>query len=1744
MLFSNSASPQVNADFTTSSGNNGCGSLVVDFQDLSTGAPDAWLWDFGNGNSSTLKNPTAIYTNPGLFDVILIASNSLTNDSKTSIGAIEVFNSPISEISTNSPVTGCMPLIIDFVDLSFTNNSIVSWQWDFGDGGASNLQYPNYDYGNSGNYSVSLLVTDINGCQSLSTKINFVEVYEMPSVDFIADPEFSCNPTELVTFTNNSLGLASYTWDFGDGTVSNLVNPTHNYSAGVYSVSLFAKIGTCFDTLLFNNYIEVGEELNSDFTSDVISGCENLLVNFLDNTNNNPDSWLWEFGDGETSVLQNPSHNYLDQGVYDVTLTTSKGGQCVNTKTVFGAIEVFPKPEIQLSSDTNYGCTLPFPVEFTDQTIHAISWNWDFGNGITSTLENPSALYVNYGNYDVSLKIVNSKGCVKTKIFSNFIEVEKIIINVTASELSGCLPFDINLLGSTNSVRPILDWNWSFGDGNSANIQNPIHQYTTAGLFDLSLSIVNDYGCMENKIFTDFIEVYEIPDADFHASPVISCVGQSIIFSDLSVSNSLITNWLWDFGDGNISNLQHPVHQFQLTDNYDVTLIVGSNSCTDTFVIQNYIDIIEPSASFSENYSCDNPLRVKFENLSIGADNIFWDFGDGNTSNQINPIHNYATKGDYNVSLKVSNNITGCTHESVKPIKLTIPKASFDYLINANNGFEDSIGCAPKTVFIKNNSTDMSYYKVLWSDGYVGHGRVDHLFTSTGQFDVTMIITDIHACKDTFTYDNMYTINDVVADFGIVNVLGCDSMLVDFEDLSSPSSSVFWNFGDGGNSNANDPDHIYYNEGFFDVTLYAESVAGCKDTLERIEYIHFQYPSANFSSNVQDICSSDIVQFSNLSEGVGISSAWDFGDGTQSSQINPSHLFNNNGQFDVILLVTDSFGCSNTTIFSDYIKVQNPTANFVTGNLSSNCPPLISNFNDLSSTDVVSWEWLFGDGGSSTLSNPSHLFSASGIFDVALIVENSIGCRDTVLKNGLISISGPTGTFSISDSLICKGESVFFIPSVVNADNFLWDFGNGMLTTDSFPSLIYATDGEFTPILIIENSSGCQFTINNSDTIKVGFLSIDAGIDVEICEGEQVQLHALGNATQFTWMPALGLNNPNLSNPIATPISDIMYFIKLSDGLCEVIDSVFIKVNNEVPLPTFNSVNHCEGDTIQFSGNSGILSANISWEWSFGSSTQSPLQQLTLGTNAIQLIVINLDNNCSDTIVQQVVIYPLPEAEFVSLEKCLAETSNFINTSSANVVSWEYNMGDGIGISFLENPNYTYTSAGIFYPNLVATSDFGCTDEFMRKVEINELPIADFLVENNCVGEENNFSDISTISNGIISNWEYDFGDGTINGLSSNEHHQYTLAGSYNVTLNVISEKGCVGNIVKETIVFDTPIVDFISEQFCFGTPTYFADYSAISSGSIIKSEWKFGDDIGNSIFKHSSYTYINPGVYSVNLTVTSDFGCLSSLMKDIVIVELPIANFSVDTNICLGDETRFTDQSINVSSSIISWDWNIGDGTVLAIPNPTHKYEYAQNFDVTLSIVSEEGCKHDTTIVNAVKVFNNPSADFSASTYNSTELTSEINFYNKSLGANSYFWNFDNGVTSTKLNPIIDFLDIRAFDVLLRVISDDGCEDEIIKTINITPEFALYTPSAFTPNGDGDNDIFLAKGNGLESFEMQVFDRWGGIVFESSDIEYGWNGLDASDNLIGLGIYLYHISVYDYNGKLWVYNGEINLMR
>ena len=1741
MLVSFSATPQVTADFTTITSTTGCGSLVVEFEDLSLGSPTSWLWDFGNGNTSILKNPIAIYNTPGNYDVTLKVTGPLNDDTKIQFTFIKVYEEPIAVLQATSAIAGCLPLAISFEDVSISSIPISSWQWDFGDGGASIIQDPSYNYLNEGEFSVSLSIVDLNGCQSLVTETDLVKVIKVPIPDFAADFVFSCNPSELVSFTNNSIFATSYEWDLGDGNFSNTSNPTHTYNSGIYSVSLIAKEGNCSDTLVYTDYIKIGESLTPDFTVNTNSGCEGINVSFTDSTLNNPNTWLWDFGDGITSTNQNPSHTYINPGVFDITLTTSISGQCATSLTFPAEINVFEKPDINFVADTTYACSAPFNVVFTDNTTNAVSWLWDFGDGQTYNGNSPLHSFSNFGFYDISLTVENSDGCFSSISELDFIEVDKIIVDISVSSFEGCAPYTLDFIDSTISSRQLIDWNWNFGNGNFANVQNPSNTYLNSGLFDVSLLVINDYGCLSSFTFTDYVKVDEAPLVNFVANPIVSCAGEDVDFSDLSSLGT--NNWEWSFGDGLSSNVQSPVYQYSSPGIYDVSLIAGVNSCRDTLVIADYIKIIEPAALFEEEYNCNNPFSVNFTNLSTGADLINWDFGDGGTSNQLNPTYVFTTLGLHNISLSVTNNITGCTHEYIKQIKLTQPIANFDYLINATNGYEDSVGCAPKQVFIDNQSQDVSYYKVLWSDGYIGYGREDHTFNTAGYFDVTLVITDIHGCKDTMTIENMYHMNDITVDFEISNVLGCDSMLVDFSDLTTPASSnVFWDFGDGGNSILNNPQYIYYNEGYYDVTVFGESVAGCKDTLKRIEYIKFQHPTADFNVSDQSVCPGDDLFFTNLSEGIGINSIWNFGDGNQTNTINPTHQFNLNGIYDINLIVTDSFGCSNTLNLNNHIEVKKPTASFITSGLSSNCPPLISDFTNLSSADANLFIWNFNDGGNSIIENPSHLFSNSGIFDVSLIVENSFGCKDTLVQVGLVNISGPIGEFTISDSLICKDEVVDFVPNLVNTSNYLWDFGDGVLSTDSLPTYQYITSGNFIPTLIAESDSGCQLVIISLDTIKVREVTIDAGLDIEICAGESVQLNAIGNSSQFSWTPINTLSDPNINNPVGSPIADILYFVYHTDGICDAIDSVFVNVHTEIPTASFNTNNHCEGDIISFVANSGLSTANISYDWSFGQNGQSVNTPLNVGNNIIVLIVENLNNSCVDTLVQNVEVFPLPIADFLATDVCLGEQIIITDNSSNNTVDWLYNFADGIGVSTNQSPSYTYANPGIYNVILNVTSDKGCENSITKDIVIHELPLVDFTIENHCENEGNIFTDLSSVINSEIFAIQYDFNDGN----TSNDSicsHVFSGNGLFDVNLTAITNDGCESTITKISEVYANPIVDFTSSQFCLGDQTIFNDYSFVNNAGITNWNWTFGSE-GASTNNNTIYTFSNHGVYYVNLSVVSNRGCEGMAGKKITINKLPNPKFEIPFDACLGNEVKITDISNGNGSDIIAWNYNFGDGSSSNAQNPTHTYNYVGEFDINLEVTSAAGCVNDTIIPAIIEIHSLPIAEFQASAFIASELESEIYFYNQSEDATSYLWSFDNGDYSFEENPIYDFSNTQSYNVSLIATNGFGCQSEMIRIVHIQSEFTIFIPDAFTPDGDGINDVFEAKGNGIEDFEMQVFDRWGGIIFESTSIELGWDGADYAGLPTDDGIYLYHIAVYDINDRLWVYNGELNLMR
>ncbi|MEE2700047.1 MAG: PKD domain-containing protein [Bacteroidota bacterium] len=1753
LFIATGATSQVTANFTTVDSTSSCGSLVVEFQDLSTGSPTSWLWDLGNGNTSTLKNPIAIYSSAGVYDIELSVSDSVTSDSKVALAFIRVFEKPIANIDINTSNIGCISHYVEFLDISQGADSITEWFWDFGEGGNSNLQHPTYTYLSDGAYTVSLLVKDVNSCQDLVTLPDYIKTDHKPIANFSADVLFSCNTNELVSFNDLSIGNnLSYFWDFGDGLTSNLSSPTHNYTSGVYTVSLIVNNGLCSDTIIMQDYIEIGATTTTNFSSNIDSGCGDLTVRFTDISSSGVDTWFWDFGDGTTSILQNPNHIYTTAGVYDVLLETSINGTCYSDKIGFGAIEVFEKPNILFNASATFSCDTPFVVDFIDQTTSAISWSWDFGNGMTSNLQSPTVLYDSTGIYTVLLSVIDVNACSNTLVDTNYITIEKPIAAFQASNLSGCNPLSTSFIDTSVSNQTITSWYWDFGDGSISSLQNPSYQYNVSGFYDVSLQIVDNLGCSATKTINSYIQVADPPQTDFIANPLIVCAGTNINFTDLSTTSTTIDTWFWDFGDGMSSVNQNPLHSYNIVGTYDVSLTTSSVGCADTFSINHYIKVIEPTAFFKEIYNCPDPLKVEFINLSIGADQVFWDFGDGITSSLSNPTHTFSSRGTYNVILLATNNTTGCVHDFILPIKVTEPKANFTYLVNPNNGLEDSVGCRPHHVHLENLSQDVSYYKVLWEDGYIGYGRLDHLFDTVGTFDVSMVITDIHNCKDTFTYPNMFSLKDFKADFEITNVMGCDSLLVEFNDLTTPNATVLWDFGDGGSSSTNQTQHIYYNEGIYDVTLFAKSSYGCKDTMQKLQYIQFTYPIADFTVNKNTACFDEQITFINQSSGMSLSYLWGFGDGSTSANFSSTHAYTQNGIFDISLSVVDSFGCAHYIQKSAHILVQEPIANFTANIKSSDCPPLITDFSNLSSTDATVFSWDFGDGTTSNLASPSHLYAFSGLYDVSLMVENNIGCKDTFVQNGLVNISGPIGTFTITDNQICLDDTAIFTLNVSNTISYLWDFGDGSFSVDSQATHLYANPGVYFPSLVLENNSSCEFIVQSTDSIVVRRINIDVGNTVSICRNDSISLLAIADSGSVLWYPALFLSNPNVSNPIATPTTTTVFIASITDGVCENSDSVLVVVDQQVPTPTISVSNQCEEDTLLFTANSGLVTNNIAWFWDLGngysSNMQNAVQQYAMAGNyLISLLATNLDNACATKIYKTIDVYASPLADFTANEVCLGDLTSFSNFSTSvdgEIVQWYWDFGDAAGLSIQEYPKYQYANHGTYAVSLNVLSDYGCEHQITKNVMINELPIADFITINACQNDYNLFQSTSTIDLGSINNWNWEFGDGNTFSGDRETQNLYQNEGVFDVKLQITSDKGCESEITLQTSVYPLPNPNFSTAYICEGDNTVFYENATISSGSIISWNWDFGDGTGTANYKNPNYQYLSVGTFPVSLTLLSDQLCENTITNSITIYPLPKVEIYADEQTCVGDEIKLVDLSSVDGGYISNWSWNLGDGTIIDQQMVSHIYQSTGVYTVSLDVTSNVGCFNSKTISNMINVFANPIADFLASSQILSINNPKVMFSDQSNGANSWLWDFGNGNTSTLQNPSITFSDTGKYIVSLLIRNTDGCTDKFYREIKVSPEFTLFIPNSFTPNNDGLDDNFLAYGEGISNFRMDIFNRWGDIIFTTFDKATGWNGKDRFDKIISNGIYLYHIAVSDFNGKPWVYNGEVNLMR
>ena len=294
--------------------------LTVTFTDESTRSPTKWKWTFGDGTTSTKQNPMHKYSKAGNYTVTLKATNDKGSNTATKTDYIKVITKPIANF-TSSVTSGKTPFNVAFTDTSTGIHT--EWKWDFGDGSKSFLQNPIHKYSKAGTYNVSLTVKNAAGSSTV-TKTDYITVVAKPVADFSAKPTEGKAPL-TVAFTDTSTGSPiKWKWDFGDGSKSFLQNPRHKYSkVGGYTVTLAAINSNGSRTLTKTDYIKVATKPVANFSASPTSGTAPLTVEFIDTSTGIPTGWKWNFGDGKTSTIQNPSHVYSKAGNYTVKLTAS-----------------------------------------------------------------------------------------------------------------------------------------------------------------------------------------------------------------------------------------------------------------------------------------------------------------------------------------------------------------------------------------------------------------------------------------------------------------------------------------------------------------------------------------------------------------------------------------------------------------------------------------------------------------------------------------------------------------------------------------------------------------------------------------------------------------------------------------------------------------------------------------------------------------------------------------------------------------------------------------------------------------------------------------------------------------------------------------------------------------------------------------------------------------------------------------------------------------------------------------------------------------------------------------------------------------------------------------------------------------------------------------------------------------------------------------------------------------------------
>ncbi len=1685
--------PVANFSGTPVSGNT---PLTVTFKDLSENLPTSWLWDFGDGTTSTSQNPSHKYSYAGNYTVSLNVTNPAGSNSTIKANYITpiltvgpIWASAWEELPAGSPSLADLDGDGDF-DLLISTNGYENI------GNASSLVWTEKSAWNTPDTGSrhALADLDADGDHDLLIGLDSGITYGYENTGNASSPSWTRKSAWDVAKRTSQATVATPAFvdvdDDGDidlfigtgsGTIYGYEN-TGSASSPVWTAKSAWDIVPPSGTY---NPKPAFSDLDGDGDYDLLIGSNSGPVYGYENTGNtNIPSWVrkstWDAPTGK--YMPRPAFADLDNdGDDDLLIGTSQGTHSYQNT---GYIPATPPNANFRATPISGG--VPLSVQFIDtSTKNPTSWAWDFENDgiIDSTEQNPSHSYTTIGSHTVNLTVSNSNG-VDSRVKSGLITVyEPPVANFTADPISGNNPLTVTFTDTSTNIS--TSWSWDFGDGTTSTSQNPVHRYSIAGTYTVNLTVTNPAGS-NFTARTDYITVLatEGPVWTANSSWNTPNIGSRSVpaFSDLDGDgdNDLLIG-AYDgitYGYENTGNVNSPSWSAKsawnapdigtyaspsfadLDSDGDYDLVIGAKDGI-TYVYENTGDIHSPSWSIKSAWNSPSvgtyaaPSLTDLDDdgdfdLLIGAyDGITYGFE--NTGSVTNP--SWTAKSEWNVAdigSRAGPALTDLDGDN-----------DYDLVIGTSDGITygyENTGNITSPIWTAKSAWNLadigSYAKPAFAD-----------LDSDGDYD--LLIGELSGYS--YGYQNTGYLPPTVprASFICIPTSGKAPLVVNFTDRSTKSPTSWnWDFENDGifDSTEQNPSYTYTMPGTYTVKLTAMNSVG-SDNATKTDYIMITevviIPIASFTANVTSGTAPLTVNFTDTSSNTPTSWLWDFGDGSNSTEQNVSHTYTSAGDYTVNLTVANEGG-NNSEVKTEYIVVSEPlpdapVSNF-TANQTSGTAPLDVQFADASTGTVSSYAWDFDNDGTvdSSEQNPVYTYVTAGSYTVNLTVANEAGSNSTVKANYITVNSTETNDLTIGSMNTVPGNAVFAREANTLKITNIKNTGTETLTNISLA--LYASD---------VSDGTVPVNTTTIDSLASGGTVTLSLIDPTIrnLEGDTVTYTAVVDSDNLISETNEANNNASVDKPVKyNGYKGKRYWEGGSDITTkEAYDLQGNLLYSTQPSSAYKGVGWTDrtetwtasdfsipnGSTVE----KVLLYVSYNWDTTPGG---VPKWTATFNGNTLTNGTLYTDKSNFGTYANYtygLYVFDVTD-QFNTAGNSLILTSASGNSNAlypSTLVVVYRDPNETMKQIFINDEcdelAYSPTSYGTTLEEATAYAPFTgmpIETEKVRNATLYSFAGSAGPNEGNLLFNGNKVASNAWQGTSSTSSAQVFDVKNYINATGNEAGIQETVSGGMNALQQIL-----VVEYQKEQEA--APVANFTANV-TTGTAPLDVQFTDASTGNVSSYAWDFDND-GNvdSSEQNPVHTYAVAGNYTVNLTVIGPEGSDSEVKTEYINVsgpspENPVAAFSASPTSGKTPLTvTFTDKSSNIPTK---WNWSFGDGTISFQQNPTHKYSAAGKYTVILTVTNAKG-SNTVTETDYVKVIAKPVSNFTSSV-TSGKAPLNVKFADTSTGtASSWIWEFGDGSKSFLQNPTHKYSKAGTYTVNLTVKNAAG-RNTVTKTEHI----------------------------------------------------------------------------------------------